>query len=435
MGLERTGRREEINLAFPDQEAQLKLSIVEGNLTLWHKMPADQRDRLFAYIKRQELLDPRRAQLLNWMLHNRQFDILEEQTINIIIMEVRENLLARILREEVDRKKREQVKNGSRLMLRPKGELMKIQRKPDHPLDPDEMKERFSEVGVDVKALVEKWTPFYMAKGYREKLGDQYKVEVPRITESAMRAFEIGFENGTIDTVMLDDARIGDGETMRQLQPSIAKQLTYALNASRSLSAPQLRKLMENSVWTRRNQTTPGARIDPDIIAMLEMDIINEGFFRHPAGSKQVRLVGIKLHTSSIAHSPAAELSDVIESLKQPYTTLISIGTYARLVHFLRSEDYQLLDEFEDNMRKKGDYTDGTEIFLNNFLTDGPVTAGLYRPHRKVSLVTTKEYPSFHSTFGEISFLPVIQSDLTPPTNRVIIDVPVETSEDQDIPF
>ncbi len=286
--------------------------------------------------------------------------------------------------------------------------LLSVLRKPHETVDPEEVIERFKILGVDLRKLLEEWTNFYENHGYAI---DGMYLRQPSLTESAMKAFEAGLSEGAIDTIMIDDARFPQGDALKILQPETPLDLGRRLNSDyRPLMPAALEKLLIEACAFLTEENGEIKKKPPRTFE-YENRFRRGKYFTPGEKNAWVRLVGINLHPEQRSMNMQEETESLIAEMHKPYNTLISLGTYTRLLYFLKAKDPQLLDDFQMRLRKNAGIK-STRIFLNSFASDGGAMSSSFHSAKQKKLVTPLGLSNILSGLGQISFVPVIQSDL-----------------------
>lgn len=400
-----------------------------GNAALWHEISAEKRREAIRYAVGKKLIEASSGHLLEWILQNQALSISDEQKINQLIAAMRERLFDTLpapgIPEPEEGLNLPEIPKCPRVpLLPPVGEAQ---------LDADEIIERFMELGVNIETVFEQWGKFYVDSEYATRISSGgYRIEIPRITVSFMNALEEGLQTGLIDTIMIDDNRLNEGKTLKAFQPSTSHRSRRKFEQVRELSRPFLMDFLDGNIvdFQRRNRTD---------LLKSEKETIRKARTYEWRGQSPIRIVGVYtgIH-QMIAPFRKNTFEEAANLLANDHTTLMSLGTWTRLLHFLRTLDQRAYRRFVDGLAEPqgGGYRSQPEVLLNSFTHDGYyVTARAYA-HRKEFL--TKASTSAHPLQLDKYTVPLvtIQSDCLPFHEDDIIDAEFFEDEDSDdIPF
>ncbi len=278
-------------------EEDLQEIAIRGNIDIYRGLPEYTRMHLLGFLKRSGIAD-HRVLLLDMMLQERQPDILITQRLEAIIDEVRGEVISKTMREE-------QAKRRTAEKPRP-AENAAIIKNPNRMLSAAEILQRFKKLGVDFYKMMKEWESFYATHRFGQRVkklsrDENYQLPVPSITNKAMEAFEQAHREGHINTFMIDDARVADGTTLKLFERKVLKLFKKKYGFT----------TLEDAVWFL-NRTTPG--------------------------KTGVRVIGV--NTEAAVINPRQKEKCFQEYTPQnAYESLMGLGTYTRLFHYLDEND------------------------------------------------------------------------------------------------
>lgn len=391
-----------------------------GNAQSWKGLQKSTRSQLIHSAQKKGLIDKIHAHLLEWMLEGT-LTMADEAKVNELIEGMRKQLFDTLPAEKQEEAILEIPK------IPPLDPLPSVISAP-RILAPQEILNRFSALGVDLEKVINQWGHFYLDSGYANALKNPiYDIKLPEITEDLMEAFEDGFHKGRVDTLIIDDNRLSEGSTLKIFQPSTSQDSKKKFNETRQLSCPFLMNFLDGDIvdfsHSRRS------------LSNGEKRAIAKAYTYEQKEAQPIRLVAI--HTGLYSQDPVKKypFKDTADHLAHPYATLMSLGTWIRYLHYLKTSDPLLYRHFltELGEPQNGGYRSYPEILLNSFTKDGHFITAKSHRRRKEYLVEAST--SAHPFQLDKYTIPIItiQSDYTPIDDDAI-DAIYEV-EDEGIPF
>jgi hypothetical protein len=223
-------------------------------------------------------------------------------------------------------------------------------------LPQEEVIERFQKLGIDIQQTHTEWNQFYASNTDLKKLLAQtgqisskakYTLPMPQITEGAMQAFEKAFTEKRIDTVMIDDARLGNRD-----------------------------------IYTAHFQETAGEYIDQALPIVPQKvrnpksaDSIKKARPNNKRPLPSVRFVGFKFSPKDLVNTTKNRFTDNVS--KDPGVGIREFTTLVNLLARYSAQDITTLNEFTRiESRESGGAAAGAT--LNNVNPDGTVLTVFY---------------------------------------------------------
>lgn len=392
-------------------------------LDSWQRRPEDQRNAFIALWENHNLITPAQAYLLDWLPRAQNLNVSDYLTFHNTITALREKLLAQMDTERPPESEPPETQPSTPFIfeLEP---IHQCETDEYRLLSEDEIIDGFADLGIDIIETLDSWFQFYWRTHYGEKkFGEDYELPLPDMTFKAMEAFKLAWIRGEIDTIMIDDARLRDGETLKSFQPKTSRATRNKCDQFRPVAPESMKAFLDGTLINYKKGGTLTGKERRRIIRRYHFDDID---------SQGVRIIGLK---TGFGHMDFERLSfdEASDILEFNYTNIIEFGTWVRFLHYLKYEGHSQYDAFLDNISrtKNGNYYLKPEILLNSFTHYGEfVTATAYRNHLQYH---TKANPSADTTALTLHALPfvVIQSDSHPAD---YIEVHTE-DDDDDIPF
>ena len=187
-------------------------------LDTWKNYPQAHRDSVITLLEQNRIISPAQAYLLDWLPRNTYPNLADYTTFRNLLNTIRSRLIAIM---DTQRPPETEAPPSTQRSA----EITKIQPDPEESddfkiLSEEEITARFNKLGIDIQKTLSTWHDFYWRKNYGEyEFGTSYTLPMPTLTAEAMEALEEAWFQGDIDTIMIDDARLPDGKTLKYFQP------------------------------------------------------------------------------------------------------------------------------------------------------------------------------------------------------------------------
>ncbi len=215
-----------------------------GNAELYRTMPGNIREQLLLFLRKIGLSETH-VVLFNMLVEDKHPNVSTLRKLEEISDVIRTRAIKSIMAADQIEKKP--------ATSQPKKENREMSRNPHRLLGAEEISARFLKLGVNVEKLVQDWEEFYATTHFSKAVQksmviEEYTLDLPAVTDRAMEAFEKAYRTGKIDCFMIDDARIGDGTTLRSLEKKTLKRFARKYNYTSNYEA---------EIFLNRTTTTP----------------------------------------------------------------------------------------------------------------------------------------------------------------------------------
>ncbi len=315
------------------QEGKLREIAATGSVETYRELPVKTREQLLGFLKNTGIPEWR-VILLHMLLDSKQPDLLTLRKLAEVIDDVRAQIASTTMNKVQEKKT-----NG-----KPEKQVETVPN-PHRQLSQRELNSRLRKLGIDLPQLMMDWENFYHSRNFgnavKRNMGQsEYFLPTPAVTHQAMETFEKAFKEGRIDRFMIDDARIGDGATIRAFERKTLKRFKQK-NIYGSVQ--------EAEAFLDRTTVTPPI----------------------------VRLVGYSTKNNIFdPKQPGKAFADLSQG--GPYESTMGLGTYLRLYHYLAAEEPHLLHSIKSYSVKGNNLLRPRTVLLNNktdenrVLTIGP---------------------------------------------------------------
>lgn len=392
----------------------------------WQRMTDVQRTGLIIQAKALKVISNHEAYLLDW-LPKSQPTIVEEQYFVKLIKTIKERALSisdtlpppsvpesdKPVGPEENHKDAEveEVPNTMRSYIIPPG--LYSDRDQFDLVGEDDMIERFNDLGIDIEKELDNWFSFYWRSLYgHNKYGQKYNLELPAMTFEAMYAFELAWEKGEIDTVMIDDPRVPDGTTLRTFQKGTSRKNGRIYNTGRPMEPEFMEQFLKGNLVNFGYR--PHNALTTSELASLK------NLYKTADTDRDVRIIGIKtgMHDGV---TPKPSFTEAAERLANPYTNIMELGTWIRFLHYLKYSRTNWYDAYIENLAQSlaGNTQSIPRVLLNTFTATGHYTTAT--AHRGRVSHHTEPSTSTEPTLLDQTTIPliVVQSDCHPPDDDI----------------
>lgn len=306
------------------EERRMREIAVNGNVDTYRELPAKIREQLLGFLKSTGIPEWRIV-LLNMMLGEKQPDLVTLKKLAEVIDDVRGQVISATMEKEQEKKT-----NGK------PAKQPEVVPNPHRQLSQRELTSRLRKLGIDLQQLIMDWENYYQSRSFgnvvKRNMGQQeYFLPMPAVTHQAMEAFEKAFRDGRINRCMIDDARVGDGATIRAFERKTLKRFKQINNYG---------SVSEAETFLDRTTVTPPI----------------------------VRLVGYSTQHTVFNPKAIAE-----QSAGGPYESTMGLGTYLRLYHYLAAEEPHQLHSIKSYTLKGSSLLRPRTVLLNNKTDDNRV--------------------------------------------------------------